>query len=224
MPSGAPASPTRKPRKDAVANRERILDHAEQVFTAEGFEVSLHRLADDLGIGIGTVYRHFPTHDELVHGIYRRISSRIDDAGAVFVSLDAGADQVEALIDAIVGLSVRIPIARAVAARVARRFPDRVAPSRWSAIVVEAVEQGKAAGSIRPDVQATDIAALAGMLADLLEMPEPQRSIMVPRMRALALDAIRPIGEERPPLPSTPLSLQDLTDIAHRQRTGAADE
>ncbi|MGD9606569.1 MAG: hypothetical protein AB7V10_03700 [Leucobacter sp.] len=84
--------------------------------------------------------------------------------------------------------------------------------------MVAAVIEAQQAGTIRPDVQPTDIAVLAGMLADLVAVGEPQASFLVPRMRALALDALRPVGEERPPLPAEPISLHDLTDITHRQR------
>lgn len=49
----------RKPRRDGVVNREKILERAQELFATEGLKVSLHGIADDLGIGIDTVYRHF---------------------------------------------------------------------------------------------------------------------------------------------------------------------
>jgi len=52
----------RKPRRDGVVNREKILERAQELFATEGLKVSLHGIADDLGIGIDTVYRHFAAH------------------------------------------------------------------------------------------------------------------------------------------------------------------
>ena len=72
---------SRKPRKDGVANRERILDRAEELFATDGLTVSLHGIADDLGIGIGTVYRHFATHADLSVSVFERIAGVTDAEG-----------------------------------------------------------------------------------------------------------------------------------------------
>jgi hypothetical protein len=51
---------TRKPRADALRNRERVLEAAKAVFNAGGPEASLEAVAKRAGVGIGTLYRHFP--------------------------------------------------------------------------------------------------------------------------------------------------------------------
>jgi len=71
----------RKPRKDGVANRERILDCAEELFATDGLNVSLYGVADDLRIGIRTVHRHFATHADLSVGVYERIAGATDAEG-----------------------------------------------------------------------------------------------------------------------------------------------
>jgi len=63
---------TRKPRADAVRNRERVLEAAKIVFNAGGPEASLEAVAKRAGVGIGTLYRHFPTREHLVEVVYRR--------------------------------------------------------------------------------------------------------------------------------------------------------
>ncbi|MDR3750416.1 MAG: TetR/AcrR family transcriptional regulator [Terracidiphilus sp.] len=50
----------RKPRTDALRNRERILDVAKKAFTRFGTEASLDYIAKQAGVGVGTLYRHFP--------------------------------------------------------------------------------------------------------------------------------------------------------------------
>ena len=60
----------RKPRADAQRNRERILEIAKQVFTTRGGEASMDEIAKRARIGPGTLYRHFPTRDDLLAAVY----------------------------------------------------------------------------------------------------------------------------------------------------------
>src|SRR5436305_4251070 len=66
------AEPVRRPRADAVRNRERVLEAAKVVFSAGGPEASLEAVARRAGVGIGTLYRHFPTREALFEAVYRR--------------------------------------------------------------------------------------------------------------------------------------------------------
>ena len=61
----------RKPRADAQRNRERILEVAKQAFTRSGANTSLDDIAKEAGVGPGTLYRHFPTREELLQAVYR---------------------------------------------------------------------------------------------------------------------------------------------------------
>lgn len=65
-------SPSRAPRADAARNRERLLAAAKAVFSAGGVEASLEAVARRAGVGIGTLYRHFPTREALFEAVYRR--------------------------------------------------------------------------------------------------------------------------------------------------------
>lgn len=62
----------RKPRADAVRNHERVLEAAKAVFSAGGPDASLEAVARRAGVGIGTLYRHFPTREALFEAVYRR--------------------------------------------------------------------------------------------------------------------------------------------------------
>src|SRR5271169_3838730 len=70
---------TRKPRADAVRNRERVLEAAKTVFSAGGAEASLEAVARAAGVGIGTLYRHFPTREALFEAVYRREVQQLAD-------------------------------------------------------------------------------------------------------------------------------------------------
>jgi AcrR family transcriptional regulator len=66
------AASARRPRADAVRNREIVLEAAKAVFSSGGPEASLEAVAKRAGVGIGTLYRHFPTREALFEAVYRR--------------------------------------------------------------------------------------------------------------------------------------------------------
>src|SRR5580700_5839759 len=71
MPRKRPQPARRKPRTDAQRNRERILEVAKEAFTRSGANASLDDIAKQAGVGPGTLYRHFPTREELLKAVYR---------------------------------------------------------------------------------------------------------------------------------------------------------
>src|SRR5207302_6968734 len=73
------AEPVRRPRADAVRNRERVLEAAKAVFSAGGSDASLEAVARAADVGIGTLYRHFPTREALFEAVYRREVQQLAD-------------------------------------------------------------------------------------------------------------------------------------------------
>ena len=88
------AEQVRKPRADAVRNRERVLEAAKAVFSAGGADASLEAVARQAGVGIGTLYRHFPTRESLFEAVYRR---EVQQLGELAEQLKNEAEPVEAL-------------------------------------------------------------------------------------------------------------------------------
>jgi AcrR family transcriptional regulator len=76
--------PQRKPRTDAQRNRQRILEVAKQAFTRSGANTSLDDIVKQAGVGAGTLYRHFPTRDELLVAVYRTEVERLAAAERKF--------------------------------------------------------------------------------------------------------------------------------------------
>ena len=72
MDDGVSAKPARKPRADSIRNRERVLEAAKAVFAEGGPAGSLEAVARRAGVGVGTLYRHFPTRQALFEAVYRR--------------------------------------------------------------------------------------------------------------------------------------------------------
>jgi AcrR family transcriptional regulator len=88
-----PAAGTDKPlRADARRNRARVLEVAHELFLAEGMAVPIDAIAERAGVGVGTVYRHFPTKEALFQAIMtHRIQEMIDDARGLADAADPGA-------------------------------------------------------------------------------------------------------------------------------------
>jgi AcrR family transcriptional regulator len=77
-------SAARKPRADAQRNRDRVLEVAREAFTRLGANASLDEVAKQAGVGAGTLYRHFPTRDELLKAVYRSEVKKLASAEQKF--------------------------------------------------------------------------------------------------------------------------------------------
>lgn len=88
------AKTSRKPRADSLRNRELLLEAAAQIFSAGGPQASLEAVARQAGVGIGTLYRHFPTREALFEAVYRH---EVDQLGELAERLAHDTEPVEAL-------------------------------------------------------------------------------------------------------------------------------
>ena len=94
MVTKTPEITDRKPRADAQRNRARILELAKQEFTRVGANASLEEIAKKAGVGPGTLYRHFPTREELLVAVYR---SEMEKLAAAERTLAQSMPPIEAL-------------------------------------------------------------------------------------------------------------------------------
>ena len=81
------AAAPRKPRADAERNRLRLLETAKAAFAAKGPDASLEDIAQAAGVGIGTLYRHFPNRDALVASVYRNETEQLAQAAQRMAAL-----------------------------------------------------------------------------------------------------------------------------------------
>lgn len=149
----------RKPRADAERNRERLLEAAKAGFAEAGPEVSLEEVARRAGVGIGTLYRHFPTRDALIEAVYRRELEGFAEAGDRLAATLPPGEALHAwmrlLVDYVASKKV---IAAAVATMVSDSTELYAASGTritdaMRAMIVRAAE----AGDIRADVDPEDL-------------------------------------------------------------------
>ena len=78
----APTPPKRRTRADAARNHDRLVAAAKAVFARDGAAATLDAVAREAALGIGTLYRHFPTREALYEAVYRRDIAQLVDLGA----------------------------------------------------------------------------------------------------------------------------------------------
>src|SRR5713226_8945397 len=89
--ASAPAAPSRARRADAQRNAERLLAAAREVFAEQGPDAALEEIARRAGVGIGTLYRHYPNRDALVEAVFRdRVEAAKARADALMTSTTPG--------------------------------------------------------------------------------------------------------------------------------------
>ena len=159
MDEEAGAKPARKPRADRVRNRERVLEAAKAVFADGGPGGSLEAVAQKAGVGIGTLYRHFPTREALFEAVYRReVEQLVELAGRMSADLppvDALRRWMHANVEFVAtkkGMSMALAVAVHAGSDLTMYSMDRLGraldPLRRRAV---------AAGAIRADITTEDI-------------------------------------------------------------------
>jgi AcrR family transcriptional regulator len=196
-----PSKPTgkraRTPRADAVRNRERVLEAAKAVFSAGGAEASLEAVARSAGVGIGTLYRHFPTREALFEAVYRREVQHLADLAE---ELKQEAEPVEALrhwmrsnvrfVATKKGMSAALALAAYKNSALFSYSFDRLTQA-----VGGLLERAIAAGEIRDDITPEDLLrALVGMCY-MHDQPGWQTSVL--RLLDVFIDGLR-LRPERP--------------------------
>ncbi len=153
------STPVRKPRADALRNRGRILEVAKGVFTRDGANASLEEIAKQAGVGPGTLYRHFPTRDELIEGVYRNEVEKLAEAAARFAEtlppLEALRAWMLLLVDYIAAKHIIAPALNTIAGG-----PSRLHEGSRTVIqpaIDGLVKRAKKSGDLRKDLDASDL-------------------------------------------------------------------
>jgi AcrR family transcriptional regulator len=154
--------PSRRPRADWVRNRSRILEAAEEVFGTEGLSVPIDRIAERAEVGVGTLYRHFPTKEALFEAIVlRHFEGLVGDALAaasaekpaealfdLLRNMVATAVHKRDLADALMGAGIDV---KAAAGDLKHQLEDALG---------HLLRRAQQEGSLRPDVAIADLMSL----------------------------------------------------------------
>ncbi|HEY1821024.1 MAG TPA: helix-turn-helix domain-containing protein [Trebonia sp.] len=181
----------KRPRVDAERNRARLLDAARAAFASGQAPVTLEQIARDAGVGIGTLYRHFPTREALIEALYREEVATLCASASDLLRAHAPDRALRAWMDRFAAyVAAKREMAEALRAVFASgAVTVSQARAELTVAVQTILDAGIADGSLRADVRSEDIVALivGAFTATSLDGGQEQRG----RMFDLLTDAVR---------------------------------
>jgi AcrR family transcriptional regulator len=169
-------------RADALRNRERVLDAATEVFAASGPDVSVDEIARHAGVGHATVFRRFPTKDDLMLAV---IARRVGELRSMMVEELAAPDPGEAFYRFIWRLAELHMGAPGLHACV-RHCGDKPGAAELDPLAEKLIRRAQKAGTVRTDLRPADVKSLIQSV--LNSAPEKQWR----RYLGVVLDGLRP--------------------------------
>jgi AcrR family transcriptional regulator len=182
---------TRPLRADAQRNRDRLLEVAVRAFSHEGPDLTLETIAKEAGVGIGTLYRHFPTREALVDAAYQNELGRLCDAAADLLESMAPDVALRTWMDHFVDyMTTKRGMADALRAVIASGGnPFASSRDRLTSAISSLLEAGAAAGVVRSDIEPGDV--LASLSGVSLAAGEPAQRDQARRLLDLLMDGLR---------------------------------
>ena len=182
----------RKPRADGQRNRERLMEAAKAAFADVGADVSLEEIARRAGVGIGTLYRHFPSRDAIVEAVYRREVVQLASSAERLLGQMSPGDALQQWMRLFVDYIATKKVIAAALGALAGGTADLYATSgaQISGALSLLVERAAAAGDIRASADPGDLQrALVGFTYGNAS-PGWQASAL--RLIDLLMDGLRP--------------------------------
>lgn len=199
-------APSKKPairalRADAARNREAILAAARERFAEQGTVAQMEDIARDAKVGVGTVYRHFPTKEDLIEALVERRFALVAERGAVAVE-HAAEEPWEAFVDYLqfsVGLQASDRALSQVMASQPELMQKHAEGSGASDHTIELVRIAKKAGVLREDAEPEDVPMVICGLGLVTESQINSPKMSWRRFLAVALDGLRAPGTSKLP-------------------------
>jgi AcrR family transcriptional regulator len=157
---------TRRPRSDGERNRARLIAAAKRAFAEKGAGVGLEHIARDADVSIATLYRHFPTRDELISAVYQQeVTALIEEADQLMIEREPVAALREWLMSFVEFLDAKHDMAAAMDTLIGGPEPIySKTPQRLDVPVKALVARGVATGVFRDDIEPHDLLrALSGV-------------------------------------------------------------
>ncbi|HUQ56913.1 helix-turn-helix domain-containing protein [Lentzea sp.] len=182
-------------RADARRNEKALLDAAASVFVTDGVDAPVRKIAAAAGVGMGTIYRHFPTRADLVIAVYRH---QIEACAAAGPALLATAESPFAALRAWVDLFADFLVTKHGLAAATRNDPDGFATLHAMLVglvpvLADLIAAARAAGEITRDISAHQLLRAIGDICAGAERVDPDYDARV--TIGLLLDGCRSDGE-----------------------------
>jgi AcrR family transcriptional regulator len=190
--SNAP-KPRPKLRIDAQRNRERILEVAKAEFTRSGADTSLDDIAKQAGVGPGTLYRHFPSREELLVAVYRTEMEKLAAAEQKFAATMPPMEALRAwllmFVDAVAAKQIIAPALNALVGDPKKVFEASHAQI-WE-VIRRLVKRAIKSGDIRKDLDPVDLLRALIGVANVASSPDWEQSAR--RLVDILITGSRPV-------------------------------
>jgi len=188
----------RRPRADAERNRTRLLDAARAAFASGRVPVTLEQIARDAEVGIGTLYRHFPTREALVEALYRKELADLCATAGDLLETHAPERALRAWMD---GFADYVAAKREMADALRAVFASGAvtvsqARGELTVAVKQILDAGIADGTLRDDVRPEDVVAMIVGIFTATSIAGGREQLE--RMFDLLVDAVRRPGQTGP--------------------------
>ncbi|MCW2527979.1 MAG: transcriptional regulator [Pseudonocardiales bacterium] len=193
---------TRRLRADAQVNQDSLVEAATRAFARDGANASLKAIAQDAGVGIGTLYRRFPTRETLVWAIYRKDVDRICASVPRLLGRQAPIEALRTWMESFLDfLAVKRGMAEALKAALATDDSQRLhTRSLITGALQILLDAGRTDTTIRDDIAALDVMMALGGIA--LIAGEPEQRDQAARLLDLLIAGLRPIQAKPKPKPA----------------------
>ncbi|MEU3514569.1 TetR/AcrR family transcriptional regulator [Streptomyces sp. NPDC006654] len=191
-PGTGPSKKPRGPRADALRNRDRLVQAARTAFAASDGALPLEGIAREAGVGIGTLYRHFPTREALVEAVYAAELDDVTDSAPALLDEFAPDAALRAWMERYTAfVAMKRGMADTLRAGWASgRITTPATRERITAALATLLAAGAEAGSLRTDVEAQDVAVM--LLGISLAGTPDNTCEQTGRLIDLVMDALRP--------------------------------
>jgi AcrR family transcriptional regulator len=203
------------PRKDAARNRQRILDAAKELFAERGLSVTLHDIAARAGVGVGTIYRHFPDKKPLIDAIFEE---HLAEMTALFEQALADPDPWRSIVwvhEQTLENQARNRGLKELLLGTTPEAPDRARQFRAQLhpLAAQLIERGQAAGVVRADAETQDFGLLQTMVGAVMDAAAEVDPNLWRRYFTIALQGLRPEGAPLTSLPVLPLPPEKMENL-----------
>ena len=203
-------------RRDARENRDRILAAARAAFAAEGVDVPVEAIAERAGVGMGTLYRRFPTKHDLVQAVIEESLDRFVVAAEEGLAEDDPWTGFTGFVERVLELHVENRALREVLAGTEHGHARDEVRRRVRPLVRRLIERAHADGSLRPDFTPEDMPLVFMTGGRVLDAARGVAPDLWRRYLGLLLDGLR--AEGATPLPRGPLTRAQMNRLLEGER------
>lgn len=212
----ARATPTRPLRRDAQANRDRIVATARAAFATDGIEVSVEEIARRAAVGMGTLYRHFPTKEDLVDAVLEETFDQIVGAAEQALTEEDAWRGLCGFFEQFFALHVRNRVLKDMLATQAHgRDRADAMRARMRPLIRRLVKRAQEQGALRADFAPEDMPFVIWSVGRVIEETRAVAPELWRRHLGFLLDGLR--ADAATPLPHPPLTRAQLNRVTERR-------